>query len=270
MKTSSPPSSLPSSSSSVDALRADRTGRRTKDKDDDFDCRRCITRHGRKSWPAYIRICSKCSLSGHFSSMCRVSKPKVPEQDVKSKSRKVNAVQPSEESESDSDYEVYVNTIHTTKTIKDEWSETLVVGRCLLKVKLDTGAQFNVVSRLISEKLGIILQPSKTKRLISYSEHPIAVIGEINTKCKVKGKSKTVDVTFKVVNEDLTPILGKTSCQEMGLVACIHHISSKETARREKLFEGLGCLRNFDYDIDLKENPEFQICPPRRIAYSMR
>ena len=41
-------------------------------------------------------------------------------------------------------------------------------------------------------------------------------------------------------------------------------------ALNENLFEGLGCIKNFVYDIDLVKNPKFEICPARIVAFKIR
>ncbi|XP_055600082.1 uncharacterized protein LOC129749182 [Uranotaenia lowii] len=38
----------------------------------------------------------------------------------------------------------------------------------------------------------------------------------------------------------------------------------------DSLFNGLGCVRDFVYDIDLVENPSFHSSLPRRIPHSLR
>lgn len=42
------------------------------------------------------------------------------------------------------------------------------------------------------------------------------------------------------------------------------------TENRNTIFKGLGCLKNFKYDIDLIENSKFELKPARRIPYILR
>ena len=36
------------------------------------------------------------------------------------------------------------------------------------------------------------------------------------------------------------------------------------------MFDGLGCYKNFEHDMDFVENPKFRIIPPRRIPHATR
>lgn len=42
-----------------------------KSEDDKCVCKRCGTRHGRKSCPAFDKECIKCKKKGHFARCCR-------------------------------------------------------------------------------------------------------------------------------------------------------------------------------------------------------
>ena len=119
--------------------------------------------------------------------------------------------------EDSDDGDLYLNVISTTKQFTSyDWIETLKIGDKFLKIKLDSGAQCNVISERIAKKLQMHIKPSKTKRLISFSEHTINVIGEVDVHCQAKNKSDIV--TFKIVRQELSPILGRKSCQQLGFM----------------------------------------------------
>jgi len=75
---------------------------------------------------------------------------------------------------------------HSTKEDVEPWTEKIQIGQVEFEVKLDSGAQCNVVSKTLAQKLNIDIKPSITKKLITYSDDTLKVIGEINTVCKVK------------------------------------------------------------------------------------
>lgn len=143
----------------------------------------------------------------------------------------------------------------------DKWTETLKVGQKFVTVKLDTGAECCVLSKREASRLELEIEASSTKRIVTYNNASIPVVGESKVKCESKTKSSIV--TFKIIEEDLTPILGRTMCKKLGLITRVNELDS----RRD---EQLGCCKNFKYEIDFIEDPKFKIIPPRRIAHALR
>ncbi|XP_063839123.1 uncharacterized protein LOC135088165 [Ostrinia nubilalis] len=89
-------------------------------------------------------------------------------------------------------------------------------------------------------------------------------VGEAELLCKIKNEE--TNITFKVVEERVTPILGLETCKKLRLIARVK--SLKESTK--DIFNGLGCYKNYEYDIDLIENPKFEIKPSRRIPHAIR
>lgn len=92
----------------------------------------------------------------------------------------------------------------------------------------------------------------------------MTVLGEVQIPCKITGKK--AKIKFKVIREWTYPILGAETCEKLNLIKRIYTATLEE----EDIFKGLGCVKNFVYDIDLIENPKFEICPPRRVPYKIR
>lgn len=251
------------SSKTVESVKAKKHNHNKSGKpgNDDFDCRRCGTKHGRKQCPAYKKKCETCGIPGHVAAVCR----------SKSKAKKtVNLVQESD-SEQDEMYlnEIIKNSVEESKILElypskhpDNWYETVEIGQEKLRFKLDTGAQCNVLPYKYIRNAKIELHPSKVKRLISFSDHRINVIGEATIGCKVK--NKTHQINFKIINENTSAILGRKSCEDLGLIIRVNELKTAN------VFDGLGCLKNFEYDIDLVENPQFEKYPARRIPHAIR
>lgn len=66
--------------------------------------------------------------------------------------------------------------------------------------------------------------------------------------------------------EDCDLTLVRKSCKPLNLVLKVGQVKDC----KGKIFEGLCCLKNFKYDIDLILNPTFEIKPVRRIPYALR
>lgn len=141
-----------------------------------------MTTHGKRGYPAFGKICSKCGNEGHFAVGCKVAKSKA-----------VYVVDQGSDTES-SDDSLYVNAI---KTIGKSWSETLNINGIPIEVKLDSGAQTNVLNKATAARLQAKLNNSRTKSLTSYSGHHVKVLGEIEVPCTVR--NKTTDVRFMVI-----------------------------------------------------------------------
>lgn len=176
----------------------------------------------------------------------------------------VYALEESSNSEDNSEDDVYISAISAGE--KKNWTEKIQVGNVKFTVKLDTGAECNVLPRHLMDKTKASLRPSRTRNLISYTDDKMAVLGEAELQCKLKDEER--NIVFKIVGEKVTPILGLATCEEMRLIARIK--SLKESECTNDIFEGLGCYKDYEYDIDLIENPKLEIKPSRRIPHAIR
>lgn len=210
-----------------------------------FDCQRCGINHGRGECPAFGKRCQKCQRRGHFTNMCF----------FKRNDYKVDELQFEEN--------LYIDSVETAKDDVENWYEEIMLDDLKIKFKLDSGAQCNVIPMWVAEKLNLRLKPSITKRLITYSDHKINVLGDVTVKCLIRNNKS--DVTFKVVDARVSPIMGKKTCEKEKLILRVQQFSTDD-----KIFNGLGCLKDYEYDIDLVENPSFSIQPARRIPYAIR
>jgi predicted aspartyl protease len=75
------------------------------------------------------------------------------------------------DSDSDTESEFQIETVQST-TGRKKWSVKLKVEKSSVKFKIDTGAECNIISNSVCDKLGIKkLQHSKAK-LVSYTGTP--------------------------------------------------------------------------------------------------
>lgn len=240
--------------------------------DEQFSCNRCGTDHRRKSCPAYKKKCDKCNVPGHFSKMCK-SKAANP--------KKFHVVEHYDETDTEEDlsdgeelvinefrtknrFELYVDQVGTEDD-DDSWYEEMKFGSKVINLKLDTGGQANVVPVKYLKNSNIQIKSSIVKQLVSYTQHKMKVLGEAMINGVIKNKKYRVP--FLVVKEDVTPILGKKSCIECKLIMRIDEI---DCCGGEEVFNGIGCLKEYEYDIDLVPNPILTIEPSRRIPYPHR
>ena len=121
------------------------------------------------------------------------------------------------EESSDSETEMYIGTVTKKKNSKNEWNVVVKVGKRDIALKLDTGAQCNVMpyetyQRLTKDK------PVRSKtKLVSYSGHSIKVIGKNTVPLEHKGKFYPVE--FQIAEKrDVAPVLGLQTCLELNLI----------------------------------------------------
>lgn len=201
--------------------------------DDDgkpFQCRRCGSKHGKKSCPAYGKQCSACQGTGHFAKCCFSKKKegnteKKPKKENKTK-KAAAVVKSNEENSSDAEVDLYLHAVGTDDDDGD-WFEEATIDNMKIKFKLDCGAQCNVLPLKLAKKLtGKKLQKSKTKYIVSYNGEKTKVEGDL-TVAGIVTKRKT-DLTFKVVALDVIPILGKKTCVDLQMIQRVNSISSRD------------------------------------------
>jgi transposase InsO family protein len=223
----------------------------------EYDCKRCGTRHVFRNCPAFRKKCDNCGRKGHTTELCRV--------------KEVHAVAEGQDSSSseeflhiiglESDSRKRINAI-SSKMGSDEWKQDVLINDVKITMKLDTGAECNVLPMHICEKLKLKVGTSNTKSLVSYSDHKIPVTGEVTTQCRIRGMERKI--TFKVIEGRFLPILGRKSCEAAKLIQRVHTIAD------EDIFSGLGCLLGYEYEIDFIANPSFDIKPARRIPHAIK
>jgi RNase H-like domain found in reverse transcriptase/Reverse transcriptase (RNA-dependent DNA polymerase)/Integrase zinc binding domain/Integrase core domain len=250
-----------------------RSGRNTQEKqqkksqqeDGEFDCWRCESHHGPRNCPAYGKRCSKCGRFGHFSRVCRLKKRQ--ERQSQGEQRKVNAIDDVDDSYSEEEYRLeYFEFDEDDDDNEEDWYEKVQIAGQEIVFKLDTGAQCNVLPKRLVEKVGGTITQTNTKRLVTYDGGKIRVLGDSKLQCIVK--NKPCNVLFKVIEQNFRPILGRKACRSLKLIMRVDTTAMEDDF--EELFSGLGCVKNFQYDIDIDENAVFDHKPARRIPQSMK
>ena len=106
--------------------------------------------------------------------------------------------------------ELLVNSVHS------EWVHPLMVNKCIIPCKLDTGAQANVMSQYDLKHLKPVPKVHKTSvSLRGYDGGEIPVIGWCVA--KVCHKGNVAKISFIVVSGKKPAILGVDTCERLGL-----------------------------------------------------
>ena len=208
-------------------------------------CMNCGQKHKFRSCPAYNSECDYCGNKGHWRKYCRKLKRQEEKHqkrgDEDQKRRKPRKPQTynkhvdicEESSESEEECTTTFDALHDDANIDAITSGKAltkipikipeVTGKCLLKVKLDTGANANALPLRTyrqmygDQKPSNLLSPSTT-RLTSYSGDTISSLGILEAQCQ--GESGNWFKTgFHVVDVPGPVLLGLPSCEQLGLVS---------------------------------------------------
>lgn len=234
-------------------------------------CSRCGYKHGPKQCPAYGQTCNACNKKNHFAKKCRLTK------NQNSGTRKLHVVETEEDffigtiELNKTKQQSKVNTVTTESQCKKAiWTEKLKINGKDVSFKLDTGAECNVLAEKSYRSLETRakLQVSSCK-LLTYSGHQMSPVGKATLICKYKGKSHEVD--FQIIDANAPAILGRETCEKLGMVKRIHEVKAEDDPLKdfEDLFVGLGCLPGHHH---IQINPEISpvIHPPRRVPVALK
>ncbi|XP_044750579.1 uncharacterized protein LOC123310930 [Coccinella septempunctata] len=187
-------------------------------------CYRCGGVHGKNQCPAFGKKCNLCGKLNHYSKMCQ--------------QRNVNTVNLSENNPNENEDCLFIGNIDVNEN-DSSWYVLLKINDEIVKFKLDSGAQANLISmkilKLINFPSDLILKSDKI--LKSYTNDNLKILGKCFLNCQYKENSHKLE--FFVVEEE---IINENS----------------------DLFAGLGCLKQ-QYHIKLNENVTPIVHPPRRI-----
>ena len=234
---------------------------------DMIDCGNCGQKHKRRSCPAYGKQCSKCSKPNHFAKVCRSRYNKsvhhINEEDQYSDDESFNI-------DVIADGKDHPNTAYANITLQ---------SNDVVRFKLDTGAQVNVIPLEIFEKLKIIrpLSPAKSK-LFGYAGQQIDVKG--CAQIKVKYKDQSYEGTFYVVetNGHSQPVLGLQACLQLQLIKMVLTVQQNKSemsnesvlSEYKHLFDNsLGEIEG-EINIYIEENSTPVVHAPRRIPHALR
>ena len=197
-------------------------------------CGKCGKSHAKKQCPAFGKTCHKCKKQNHFASMCRARQVNMVDQCY---DQNVNrTVQPICDFDGDTDLFLGMidvlsgcllkSELEVTSVVKD-WNEDVLLDGCPIRVKIDTGAQTNVISNLVLNS--ILPNPCVDQcnvTLSAYGGTKIPVKGVCKLKCQYKNQN--LSLKFVVVPLNVTTVLGLDSCSRLGIVKIPNQNSVRE------------------------------------------
>ncbi|KAL5486983.1 hypothetical protein EMCRGX_G019531 [Ephydatia muelleri] len=220
-------------------------------------CRNCGYQHKRDKCPAFGKRCNKCHKFNHFARYCRSSKG-------------VSTLTQKEEEEEHSDAdELVVGTLNARQTVEMGVNECFASFRVqdrVIKFKIDTGSQVNVMP--LSEYNLMHRKPRLVKsrvKLFGYTGDSLKTVGE----CTLPVGGHQLE--FFVADTSQNPILGLNASQELNLVKVVMNVNMQMNAIQQfkDVFSGLGCLKQ-PYHIKLDPTVKPVISPPRNQPVTIR
>ena len=250
-------------------------------------CGNCGGKQVRGACPADGKQCSKCSKYGHFAHVCRSQQlqqqPRF-RKPTTSPPKQVHKVDlyGSEELDDYSNHGIDHLTVDTVNSSSDEHA-TLTINSKALRLKLDSGAGANVITRkdfdsVVPKRQRQLELRSSTTKLTAFGGHDIPVIGKCTLKCQVDNKTEVLE--FQVV-ENRKSLLGCTDCKKLQLITftvndiqqdaedSVMGMTTEEIHEKyADCFEGLGRISE-PYHIKIDKDAEPVIHPPRKIPTAL-
>ena len=121
--------------------------------------------------------------------------------------------------------EFFIGVLGTNSCKQNDWIQNVVINNLQLNMKLDTGAQCNVLPYSLYCKLTRVKLRKSNTRLVSYTGHKIPVKGKATFLVKLNGKINPVE--FHVIEHPATPDLGLQTCQDLHLVKRVRAVETQ-------------------------------------------
>ena len=232
----------------------------------------------RDKCPAYGKQCARCGKKNHFQKQCKVRmNPRV---------HQMEEIDEFIDDQAETPYELKTvelisEEINTVRSSTQSIFAKMSVQNKVIRFQLDCGATCNVLPLKDIDLKAVHLQP--TNRLLSmYNKTTMKPVGQCTLQVINPKTHENYDVPFIVVNqEDVTPILGTSTIQQMGLievhqekilkVTLTHAFGTAQqlTNEFEDVFDGVGKLAG-KYKIELDDTVPPVVHPPRRIPLAMK
>ena len=156
--------------------------------------------------------------------------------------------------------------MESEKNVTNEYSVTLDVEGVPTRLKVDTGAQANILPWRYYKTLQNRPTLKRTSvKQISYTGDILPTIGQ----CDLRIKDQCLE--FFIINRDQSPILGLKASQTLGLIKVVLNINrTKDIVTCYKgVFQGLGCLQQ-PYHIKIDSSVQPVVCPVRNQPIALR
>jgi len=162
-----------------------------------FNCYKCGKVHGINECLAYNRICNTCGNKNHFALMCKNK--------VKNENNQVNTV------EKENEVYEYLCLDEVEIGTNNTWTDNVKINELNVQIKLDTGAQLNVMPIEIYKKIKPV-QLEKSEIIIkSFGGFTMKSQGKINV--EIENDKCATNVVFEIVDYKGMTILGFKDCK---------------------------------------------------------
>ena len=244
-------------------------------------CQYCGRIHKPKNCPAFGQECRRCKKKNHWANCCTTKMIS--------------------ENTTEENHEYVIEVIKNTDQKEQAEATTIMkMNGKSVKVKLDTGAEVNVMPKRVfdlnRDKKTLLSQTST--RLKGYGGNNIPVLGATKVQCEVN--SNIEEIQFYVVETASKTVLSLKTCKKLDLIKILDEIkSSNQTAevKQEKnemeekiktiagkygeelknsivklypeVFNGVGKLEPA-YNIKLTDKVIPVVHPPRKVPASLR
>uniref|UniRef100_A0A8D8SZK0 Uncharacterized protein n=1 Tax=Cacopsylla melanoneura TaxID=428564 RepID=A0A8D8SZK0_9HEMI len=187
-------------------------------------CKYCGAHHSKGRCLAYNKTCNYCKRQNHFEKVC-IKKKK----DLEMNTNKVveelynmACVDTAVDHQAKDSEEFLLDSITSDYETVKEWTVMGTVNGHYLPLKLDSGAQCNVIPLLLLKRIcnkNFISQnlEGTEVNLLAYGNHHLNVFGQITVPVSIK--NRIVNIKFIVVNTAVgKAILGINSCIKLNLI----------------------------------------------------
>ena len=244
------------------------------------NCGFALPHHG--PCPAKGKNCNACGKRNHFAKVCRtVKKPNsqgkhLPHVPIHRLTEESNEHCPPYTSPPTSDDE-FLFTLASTSTktpiVKVKINDQPV------KMLLDTGASTDILDKATYDKLSAVKPIALTKspvNIFAYgSQSPLPVVGKFDA--TIESKRNISVSTIYVLEGSAGSLLSYNTANDLGLIKLsVNATNGKPFAsdtlkeRFPQLFNGIGCLRNFEVKLHIDERIPSVAQAARRIPFHMR
>ena len=243
-------------------------------------CRFCGRGHKRGSCYAYNKRCNSCGSLHHFACFCPQPNPTI------NRTRAVREINTLRDDQTATEQEFFIGEISSSSphsigtsvcSVNDdvadlEWTAHLQTNGTLVKYKLDTGSQVNLLPKSVYLRLRSKpqLHPANIK-LTAYNGTSIPVA----RKCILyltNHDHNSIPTLFIIAETNSVPIIGLTTCKKLNLITRVMTVECKYSDFIHEYSDCSGKIGSLSKLLHLTVDPTFPpvIQAPRKIPFALR
>ena len=240
------------------------------------NCRYCGKQHEPRQCPAYGKECNFCHKMNHFSTVCQSRS----QQQAGSRLRQVRGINEAQYDSDDDEKFLHISTIDANINSSNDTKAPIIMingngAKSTVMCKLDTGAEANVIATTIYDTLCLGPPRQCNIKLCGFGNSIVRPLGVVTIRCFDK-RDRYFDLPFYVTDVIDTVILGERACFTLNLLKRVDVLRpeipltlAQMQSEYADLFTGIGMYER-EYHIQLQDNAQGVIQPPRKIPYALR